>query len=91
MLKIVAAIKELGKKCNTSGTAPAGDKTADVIANIAKNFDITGAKGADGKDGASVTAITLYVDDGAVTGGIATLSDEKTVNITVTETPTPEE
>lgn len=88
MLKIVAALKELGKKCNTSGTAPAGDKTADVIANIAKNFDITGAKGA---DGASVTAITLYVDDGAVTGGIATLSDEKTVNITVTETPTPEE
>lgn len=42
----------------------------------------TGAKGADGK---SVKAITLTVDgEGKVTGGTATLSDNSTLDITVT-------
>ena len=41
----------------------------------------TGAKGADGK---SVKAITLTVDaEGKVTGGTATLSDNSTLDITV--------
>lgn len=90
MGRIVNALKELGKKCNTGGKAPAGSTTAEVITSIAKDFDINGADGkdgTDGEDGASVTAITLYVKDGAVTGGVATLSNDQTVDITVTEEP----
>lgn len=44
-----------------------------------------GAKGDTGDAGASVTAITLTVSGGAVTGGKATLSDGSEVTITVTE------
>ena len=51
---------------------------------MAKNFNINGAKG---DDGASVTAITLYTSEGAITGGVATLSDGNTVEITVTTQP----
>lgn len=44
-----------------------------------------GQKGADGKNGASVKAIKLTVDSGSgkVTGGTATLTDNSTINITV--------
>ena len=43
----------------------------------------TGARGADGK---SVKAIALTTNaDGAVTGGTATLSDNSTIQITVTQ------
>lgn len=44
-----------------------------------------GQKGADGKNGASVKAIKLTVDavSGKVNGGIATLTDNSTINITV--------
>ena len=86
-MRIVEALKELGKKCNTGGTAPAGNTVAAVIADIADKFNITGAKGADGKDGtdgASVTAIELELTDGVVSGGTATLSDGSEVAITVT-------
>ena len=82
MSKLVGALKELGKKCNTSGTAPAGKSAAAVIANIASGFNITGAKG---DTGAYVTAIALTTSEGAVTGGTATLSDSSIVTITVTE------
>ena len=82
MSRLITALKELGKKCNTSGTAPTGKTLSQVINSIATNFNITGAKGA---DGASVTAIALTTTEGAVTGGTATLSDGKTVTITVTE------
>lgn len=48
-----------------------------------------GAKGADGKagtNGASVTAIAFTKDaEGNITGGTATLSDNSTITITVTE------
>lgn len=45
----------------------------------------TGATGAKGADGKSVKAIALTVDaDGKVTGGTATLSDNSTLDITVT-------
>lgn len=84
MPRIIDALKELGKKCNTSHKVPAGSTTDEVIANIAKDFDITGDKG---DDGASVTAITLLTTEGAVTGGTATLSDGTEIEITVTEAP----
>ena len=95
MGRTLEALKNLGKKCNTSGTAPSGNTTDEVINDIAKNFNINGAKGddgkdgKDGKDGASVTAITLYTSEGAITGGVATLSDSTEVEITVTTEPTP--
>ena len=44
-----------------------------------------GLKGDTGDAGASVTAITLTVSGGTVTGGKATLSDGSEVTITVTE------
>ena len=83
MARIIEALKELGKKLNTGGTAPTGETVDEVINSIAEDFDITGATGA---DGASVTAIELELTDGVVTGGTATLSDETTVTITVTTT-----
>lgn len=42
----------------------------------------TGPAGADGK---SIKAIALTTTDGVVTGGTATLSDNSTIQITVTE------
>ena len=46
----------------------------------------TGATGPAGADGKSITAIELITNtEGAVTGGTATLSDESTINITVTQ------
>ncbi len=92
MGRTLEALKALGKKCNTGGKEPAGNTTDEVINSIAEDFDITGAKGedgADGADGASVTAITLYTSEGAITGGVATLSDSTEVTITVTTEPEP--
>lgn len=86
-MRIIDSLVELGKKCNTGGTAPTGRTIAAVIADIADKFNITGAAGADGKDGtdgASVTAIELELTDGVVSGGTATLSDGSEVTITVT-------
>ena len=88
MSRTLEALKNLGKKCNTSGTAPSGNTTDEVLNNIAKAFNINGEKGDDGADGASVTAITLYTGEGgAITSGVATLSDGNTVEITVTTEP----
>lgn len=87
MGRTLEALKNLGKKCNTSGTAPSGNTTDEVLNDIAKNFNINGADGKDGTDGASVTAITLYTSEGAITGGVATLSDSTEVEITVTTQP----
>ena len=81
-MTIVGALKKLGKKLNTGGTEPTGKTIADVLASIESAFNISGAKG---EDGASVTAIALTTESGAVTGGTATLSDGTTVTITVTE------
>lgn len=82
MSRLIEALKNLGKKCNSSQTVPTGDNVEDVINSIANNFNINGA---DGADGASVTAIALTTTEGAVTGGTATLSDGTTITITVTE------
>lgn len=78
MGRTVNALKALGKKCSTEQTVPNGKTISAVLESIEDNFDITGA---------SVTAITLYTTEGAVTGGTATLSNGSTVNITVTTAP----
>lgn len=80
-MRITTALKNLGKKCNTSGTAPSGKTIAEIINNIATGFNINGEKG---DDGASVTAIELELTEGVVSGGTATLSDGTEVTITVT-------
>ena len=81
-MTIVKALKKLGKKLNTSGTEPSGKTISAVLASIESAFNINGEKG---DDGAYVTAIELTTEGGAVTGGTATLSDDTTVTITVTE------
>ena len=83
-MTIVGALKKLGKKLNTGGTEPTGKTIAAVLSSIESAFNINGEKG---DDGASVTAIALVTEDGAVTGGTATLSDGTTVEITVTTAP----
>ena len=74
----VNALKALGKKCSTEQTEPEGNTISKVINSIEDNFDITGAY---------VTAITLYTTEGAVTGGVATLSNGTEIEITVTTAP----
>lgn len=62
-----------GPKGDTGAQGPAGQNGAQ------------GATGPAGVDGKSVTAIELTTDEsGRVTGGIATLSDDSTIEITVT-------
>lgn len=62
-----------GPKGDTGPQGPAGQNGAQ------------GATGPAGVDGKSVTAIELTTDEsGRVTGGIATLSDDSTIKITVT-------
>ena len=81
-MTILKALKKLSKKLNTGGTEASGKTIAAVLSSIESSFNITGAKG---EDGASVTAIALTTEEGAVTGGTATLSDGTEVTITVTE------
>ena len=82
MSRTLDALKKLGKKCNTSGTEPTGNTTDEVLNSIATNFNITGAAGA------SVKTITLYTGEGgAITGGVATLTDDTEIEITVTTEP----
>lgn len=60
-----------GPKGDKGDTGPKGD---------------TGAQGPAGADGKSVKAIALTTNaEGAVTGGTATLSDNSTIQITVTQ------
>lgn len=81
MSKLTDAFKAFTQALlGTSEDIP-GDSLADVVDYAAENY----TPPADGADGAYVTGIELTVDvGGAVTGGTATLSDESTVNITVT-------
>lgn len=83
MSKITDALEKLRVKCTEEGTAPHGKSLHAILDCIAEHWDVNGA---DGADGASVTAIALTTTEGAVTGGTATLSDGSTITITVTGT-----
>lgn len=66
-----------GETGPAGATGPKGDK-GDTGAK--------GAAGANGTDGKSITAIALTTDEsGKVTGGTATLSDQSTIEITVSQ------
>lgn len=69
-----------GDKGETGAVGPAGPK-GDKGDTGAK-----GATGANGADGKSIKAIVLRTNEGGqVTGGTATLSDESTIEITVSQ------
>ena len=78
-----------GDKGDTGDTGPKGDKgdTGDTgPKGPAGQNGAQGATGPAGADGKSVTAIELTTNaEGAVIGGIATLSDKSTIQITVTQ------
>lgn len=81
-----------GPKGDTGATGPQGPAgPAGVKGDKGDKGDtgVTGAQGPAGQkgaDGKSVKAITLTTNaEGAVTGGTATLSDDSTIQITVTQ------
>ena len=74
-----------GDKGDKGDTGPQGPKGDTGAQGPAGQNGAQGATGPAGVDGKSVTAIELTTDEsGRVTGGIATLSDESTIKITVT-------
>lgn len=85
--RTIDALKALAVKCTSAESVSdvTGDTIDEVISYIEDNFNVNGEDGEDGDDGAYVTAIELVTTEGAVTGGTATLSDDTTVTITVTE------
>ena len=84
MSRLTDAFKALTQALLGTEQAIPGDRLADIVEYAAENYTPP-SDGDDGADGASVTAIALTVDEeGAVTGGTATLSDETIVPITVT-------
>lgn len=89
MSRIVNALKALAVKVTSAESAASvtGQSVSEVLNYIATNFVTKekGDKGDTGDTGAYITAIELELTEGVVTGGTATLSDETTVEITVTE------
>lgn len=80
----VKILKQLALKVTsaTSEKQVTGETVCEVLDYIVKNYK-EGQAGADGK---SITALELTTDEtGKVTGGTATLSDETTIPVTVTE------
>lgn len=78
-----------GSKGSTGAAGAKGDKGEAGAAGAKGEKGDTGAAGAKGADGASVTSIVLTKNaDGNITGGTATLSNDTTVPITVTEAAT---
>lgn len=68
---------EAGEKGETGASGPKGDPG---------EAGVKGDKGEPGTNGKSITAIALTVNaDGKVTGGTATLDDDSTLDITVTQ------
>lgn len=78
-----------GPKGDTGEAGPAGTpgaKGEQGIPGPKGDKGDTGPKGAAGADGKSITAITLTTNEGGqVTGGTATLSDQSTIEITVSQ------
>ncbi len=75
--------EQKGPKGDQGETGPAGPKGDQGIAGPKGDQGVPGTKGADGK---SITAITLTTNEGGqVTGGTATLSDQSTIEITVSQ------
>ena len=75
-----------GGKGDPGETGPRGPKGDTGTAGAKGDKGDTGAAGAAGADGKSVKAIALTTTGGAVTGGTCTLSDDRTIQITVTTT-----
>lgn len=64
---------------------PKGDPGKDGKQGIKGDTGKDGAKGSKGDTGLGVKSIELTTDEaGAVTGGTATLTDDSTINITIT-------
>lgn len=81
-----------GDKGDTGATGPQGPAGPAGVKGDKGDKGATGVTGAQGPagqkgaDGKSVKAITLTTNaEGAVTGGTATLSDDSTIQITVTQ------
>lgn len=75
-----------GDKGDKGDTGPQGPKGDTGAQGPAGQNGAQGATGPAGVDGKSVTAIELTTDaEGNVIGGTATLSDESTIEITVTK------
>lgn len=81
-----------GPKGDTGATGPQGPAGPAGVKGDKGDKGATGVTGAQGPagqkgaDGKSVKAITLTTNaEGAVTGGTATLSDDSTIQITVTQ------
>lgn len=73
-----------GAKGDTGATGAKGDKGDTGATGSAGAKGDKGETGAAGKDGASITSITLTKDeDGNITGGTATLTDDTVVNIII--------
>lgn len=70
-----AKLNKLEAGVKNEQVGPAGEKGA------------TGPAGSTGPAGVEVKAITLMTTDGKVTAGTATLTNDKTADITVTEKP----
>lgn len=81
--------EQKGPKGDPGETGPAGPKGDTGEAGPAGAVGPKGDKGdtgANGTDGKSITAITLTTNEGGqVTGGTATLSDQSTIEITVSQ------
>lgn len=75
-----------GDKGDTGATGPQGPTGAKGDKGDKGDTGAQGPAGQNGADGKSVKAIALTTNaDGAVTGGTATLSDNSTIQITVTQ------
>lgn len=87
-MRTLKALKKLALKVTSAASEAdvTGNTVDEVIDYIEDNFVTKekGDKGDTGDTGAYVTAIELVVEEGVVTGGTATLSDETEVEITVT-------